>query len=83
MKQSQIATLGFVHQPAGPGLLRICPKCTRWWALEFIRGETDEQHGTLHHYRCKKCENEVAFSPASDPRNLHSRSNGSKSCDTR
>lgn len=89
MKKSLIATLvsraplGFVHQPAGPGLLRICPKCARWWALELDRTETDQRHGELHHFRCKKCDSEVVYSAQSDPRNLYGRTGGSESSDTR
>ena len=76
MKQDMKATNSFVHQPAGPGLMRICPKCAGWWVLEFVRSEDDEQHGELRHYRCKKCDSEVVFSSTHDSWNLYGQAKG-------
>jgi len=41
--------------PPDPGMLRICRRCRRWFALRLQSKQPDAKAGTLRIYRCKYC----------------------------
>ena len=64
-----------VDRPIGPGLLRRCPECRRWFALLSIetRERPDEAvpRIDLVRYECKHCGFVLEKVKEFDPRCLH------------
>ena len=50
-----------LSSPLQPGLLRICPRCQKWFALRFVASEPDVNYGKLKQYRCRSCEQVTVF----------------------
>jgi hypothetical protein len=44
-----------LEYPLGPGVLRACPACGRWFALKFESERPVDLAGMLRTYRCKHC----------------------------
>jgi hypothetical protein len=51
----------FLREPPGPGTLRICPRCKKWFALVHVRTDKHPTLSELAHYKCKSCGLEVRF----------------------
>ncbi|WP_425615980.1 hypothetical protein NA78x_005918 [Anatilimnocola sp. NA78] len=43
-------------EPPRPGFLRICPQCSRWFALQLQAVRMDETVGKVQVYRCSQCD---------------------------
>jgi phage terminase large subunit GpA-like protein len=42
----------------------VCPKCGKWFALEYLLSKYDKTIGTVYHFRCKRCQYVAKFASA-------------------
>jgi hypothetical protein len=50
---------GILERPLGPGVLRACQCCKRWFALRCEAVRADKLLGQVRTYRCQHCQSVV------------------------
>ena len=64
------AMQSILKKPPGPGFLRSCPACGKWFALKPTQTQQHPTYGNLRSFRCKFCGNETTFAQKLPPRVL-------------
>jgi predicted RNA-binding Zn-ribbon protein involved in translation (DUF1610 family) len=56
-----------LSHPPQPGWMRQCPRCGKWFALQFASRRKHELVGAVSVYRCAKCGCESEFAERHPP----------------
>jgi len=53
--------LSVLPRPMQVGVLHICPRCLKWFAVRRVATRQDTRVGKVSTYRCRHCQAEIEF----------------------